>query len=1342
MTAHETTPARLRTPAADAEFPLTDLQAAYLVGSSPLMELGGFRPNLYTEIDIVDFDPARAARAVDLLIARHEPLRTVMTEDGVQRVLAPAALPAFRLHAVDLTGRPAPEQEAALRRTRERMRDEGPAPTDWPLFEITAHRIRRHRTRVHFAMSLLLLDSASTRLLQDEWWQLYRDPDTQPPPPERTFRDCVRGRADEADSEADRAQWRYWEERLDSLPAAPRLPLARPTGSIESARLKRRSVLLSREQWQAFRAALRAHRVLPTTGLLHVYAEVLGAWAADPAFCLNVLHRNWVVRHPEAAGVVGQFSATLPLEVDLREDEDFFVRAARLQRRLWKDMEHSDVSAIRVTRELAARRGWTSRAALPYVFNSMLGPAERPATGRGVCRQLNSSLRTPQVLIDQQVKDAPGGGVECVWDILDDAFPAGLPDAMFDAYRTMLETLASPDGARTRPELPGAAHRKLVEALNTTADAPPRGRLEDGFLRQAVEQPARPAVLTADRTLGYGELEAVSRSVAVWLRDHGIGRGDVVPVVMDKGWEQVAAVLGVLRSGAAYCPVSAALPAERVGRLLDATEARAALCQSHRMPPGDLAGRMPVLHVDLAEPTDRVLETPERDPGELAYVIHTSGSTGAPKGVMIGHGAALNTVADINRRLRLVSDDRVFGISSLSFDLSVWDIFGTLAAGAALVLPRASEHPDPEGWADASLAHGVTVWNSVPALAEMLVEVFAGRRGTRPPPLRAFLLSGDWIPTALPDRMRTLWDGVRVLGLGGATEASIWSNIFEIGRVDPAWRSIPYGKPLSGQTMRVLDHAMEVRPPWASGRIHIGGAGVAQGYAKDPERTAERFVRHPRTGERLYWTGDLGRSWPDGTIEFLGREDRQVQIQGFRVEPGEVEAAVRSHPSVGECAVTTAGSPNGRPRLVCLVVPAEGFTTRAEDVSRHLRERLPSYMVPGDLRIVERLPLTANGKVDIALVAAERPAPAVGSADAVAPDAVATDDKVTRRLGELWEELLAAGPVGPDSDFFALGGNSLLALRLVNRARSEFGAEIPFGRIFESPTLREFAAAVHGGARPVACAVRLSVGGADGASGGGADETGPNLVLFHPVGGSVTSYRELARTWPGPVLAFQSRRLVDGSEEPGAPDLETMAAAYREELLELVPEGPYVLGGWSMGGVLAYEVARQLSAEGRDCRVFMIDSLVAEGRTPRTATEGHVEFLADLAGGRPPAGLADELRGVAEEESAGAARAAAIKHGLLPPEIDGAGFARLSGTHAHNLAVLGAYRPGPCEAPALLFVARTRQGDLQGPGAGWRAVCPRTDVEILEGDHYSVVSDGGLRAVGERVGRWLAATGG
>ena len=1299
-------------------FPMTDLQAAYLVGASPLMELGGFRPNLYYELDLVDFDPRRAEQALRRLVDRHEHLRTLMLAGGEQRVLRDDELTPFRLRVVDLTGAAPEQQRAALERTRERMRDQGPDPAGWPLFEITALRLRPHRTRLHLAMSLLLLDSGSTRRLQDEWWQLYRDPEAELPPVPGTFRECLLAMAEHEHTEAFQAHLAYWQARLDTLPQAPRLPQAARPAALSPVHLTRRSFTLDGAQWKRLRANFRAHRVLPTTALLHVYAEVLGGWAANPRFCLNVLHQNWATGHPEAAGVVGQFSATLPLEVDLAADDDFWARAGRLQKQLWRDLEHGDVTGVRITRELAARRGWTSSAALPYVFNSMLGPADsRPQEGLRACRTVHTGLRTPQVLVDNQTKDAPGGGVECVWDVVDEAFPPGLPQELFDAYRRMVEQLAGPDGAQLRPEPSPPAHRPLVEALNAPAPAP-RGRLEDGFLEQARRRPAAPAVVSTGRTLTYAELEDASRAVAARLAALGVGRGDLVPVVMSKGWEQVAAALGVVRAGAAYCPIDAATPGERIGRLLRACSATTVLTQSHAGAALGPSDAFAVVEVDRLTGGAEFAEPAGLSPDDLAYVIYTSGSTGEPKGVLIEHGAALNTVLDVNERVGLGPADRVFGISSLSFDLSVWDVFGALTAGAALVLPDATTRPDPVGWAGQALAHGATVWNSVPALAEMLVELAEQRPGAGLPPVRAFLLSGDWVPVPLPDRMRRLWPDVRVLALGGATEASIWSNLYEVGETDPAWSSIPYGVPLRAQTMRVLDHRMELRAPWATGRIHIGGTGLARGYAGDPERTAERFVRHPRTGERLYVTGDLGRYRPDGTIEFLGREDRQLKIQGFRVEPGEVEAAIRSHPGVAECAVGATTGPGGQPQLVALVVPADG--EGPTELAGYLRDRLPSYLVPARIHLLERLPLTANGKVDTAAALASlaaAPLPAQRG-----PQDSALDDGTLKQVAELWTELLRAEVLGPDSDFFALGGNSLLALRLVNRIHSTLGVELRFGEVFEASTLRAMAARVAEGGRRSSCAVTLSGG------------TGPELFLFHPVGGSVTSYLPLARAWPGPVRAFQSRALVEDGDAALDPSVPAMAAGYREELERLCPEGPYLLGGWSMGGVLAHEVARQLAERGKPSRVVMIDSSASEHRLPATEAQRQLEFLADLAGGRLPEGVATAVRGAAPGTEVSAARAAAVWHGLLPVELDVAAYRRLAAVHAHNLAVLAEHRPAPSEQPTLLVVAAAeRARRAEDPADAWRALCPGIEVLERPQDHYSIVAEQELAAIADLV---------
>jgi len=1338
-----------------ASFPLTPLQEAYLVGMSPMVELGGFRPGYYVELDMVNLDVARAEDAVKRLLRRHDHLRVVIEASGTQRVLDEAETTPYRLPVRDLTGLTEDARQAELLATRRHMAEHGIDPAHWPLFDISISLVRARRARMHIAMSLLLLDGRGIRQVMDEWRTYYHDPDADLPRPELTYRACRMKLLAHEDTPEYQEQWRYWENRLATLPDAPRLPLAVQPSAITPVRFRRRTHRLTAEQWKRLCTGFRRHRVLPTTALLHVFAEVLGTWSDAPHFSLNMLHQNWATSRPEMAGTMGQFGATLPLEVDLRRPGDFWDRARNLQKQVWRDLQNADVAGVRITRELSARRGWTSRAALPYVFTSMLKPAAGAARDHGhqgryrlACREVTSELRTPQVLVDNQLHDAADGGVDCVWDVVDEAFPPGLPDLMFEAYGRMLDALAGPDGTEREPDPVPPGHRSLVAALNAAVPPPRAERLEDGFLRRVAQRPHAPAVICARRTLTYAELESRSRAVASWLAGQGTGRGEVVPVVMTKGWEQIVAVLGVLRAGAAYCPVDAALPAERVRHLLDSCSARAVLVQSHSAPGADALGSRPVLSVDESAraegPDTSGPPQPGGDPDDLAYIIHTSGSTGTPKGVMIEHRAAVNTITDINERLQLTDSDRVFGISSLSFDLSVWDVFGTLAVGAALVLPAATSRPDPVGWAEAAVAHGATVWNSVPALAQMLAEVVADRPETGTPPLRAFLMSGDWIPTTLPDRLRSPWPDVRLIAMGGATEASIWSNIHEIGTVDPAWPSIPYGVPLRNQTMRVLDHRLALRPPWAVGRIHIGGAGLSKGYWRNEERTEERFFHHPVTGERLYWTGDLGCYRPDGTIEFLGREDRQLKIQGFRVEPGEVESAIREHPAVGDCAVSGAETPGGQRRLVSLVVPGEGERLDSAAMLAHLRTRLPHYLIPGQIHVLDRLPLTANGKVDIATALAtltEQARPEANTETGADADTDPGARGLVQKLGALWAELLGVPAIGPDSHFFALGGNSLLALRLINRIQADFGVELQFGQVFETPTVRALAGRIQDYDGVATCVVTLSDGTAPDVTAPdtpeGADPAGSDreLFLFHPVGGSVSGYTALARSWPGAVHAFQSRALAEGTTAALAPDLVSMATAYREELQRLRPNGPYLLGGWSMGGILAYEVAGQLADQGHDVALFMIDSDLTEDRKATGKADRHLAFLGDLASGRLPAAARAAVLAAPADRLMETGAEVAAAQGWIPAEAGVRQYELLLRVHAHNLAILGGYRAAGSKVPALLLVAgEVRRPD---PVPAWRELCPDLAVEVWPYDHYSIVEPGRVPAIAARVADWL-----
>jgi pyochelin synthetase len=532
---------------------------------------------------------------------------------------------------------------------------------------------------------------------------------------------------------------------------------------------------------------------------------------------------------------------------------------------------------------------------------------------------------------------------------------------------------------------------------------------------------------------------------------------------MDKGPEQVLAVLGTLLAGGAYLPVDTTQPPARRAHLLAAAGVRHVLTQSWLEPVAGLPHEVATIAVDtLDTPGASKDPAPQAQitPDDLAYVIYTSGSTGQPKGVMMSHRGAVNTVVDINRRFGVSARDRLLGLANLGFDLSVYDVLGTLSAGATLVLPDPARRGDPSHWAELAARHGVTMWNSVPAQLQMLSEYLDTAPGTDLRSLRLALLSGDWIPVSLPDRIRAQVPTLRVVSLGGATEAAIWSIFHPIEEVPSDWRSIPYGRPLANQRFHVLDEQLRPRPDWVAGQLYIGGSGLAQGYLGNLAETAERFIHHPDTGERLYRTGDLGRYLPDGTIEFLGRADSQLKVRGHRIEPGEIEAALESHPSVGACVVIADGDQPVTRRLVAFVEPAHSPTADVAELRNHLSGRLPDYLLPTELTVVDSLPLTDNGKVDRRRLRAwlvPRTARHADSATGGQPR-----DELEASLARQWARALDLPVVARDRDFFELGGDSMSIAHVVGAAHQEVpeAAALPYAVVLRQMMSRPTVAAL------------------------------------------------------------------------------------------------------------------------------------------------------------------------------------------------------------------------------------------------------------------------------------------
>ncbi len=1034
-------------------FALTEVQEAYWMGRSAAFELGRTATHVYLELEYSGLDVPGVQRAWQRLVERHEMLRMVVHRDGRQQILRSEDLPPYEIQLLDLRQTAAADAEQALEELRLRMAHQVHPADKWPLFEIRATHVPEGRTRLHLSFDLLVADAWSLRLVAVELARLYEHPETALPPIAASFRDYVVHTPVVEQTQLYRRAQAYWEERLPTLPPAPNLPLAKSPTEVKEPRFKRRSSTLPAPKWEAIKERAAALGLTSSGLLLAAWSEVLARWTQEPRFCLNLPLFNRLPVHPEINDVVGDFTTVTLLEVDAASAPTFEERAKRLQGRLFNDLDHRAYSGVKVLRKLAQRRGGPPRALMPVVFTSTLGlPQRRQSALLDQERVLFGISQTPQVWLDHQVFEA-GGALVFNWDAIDELFPAGMLDDMLASYCALLERLAAGAQAWQQPvvvELPQAQQRRRTEA-NATAWDVPRGLLQAPFEAHARARPQAIAVEAVDRAVSYGELELRANALARALRDGGAQPNQLVAVVMEKGWEQVVAVLGILKSGAAYLPLDPALPKERLLQLLATSQAQQLVTQPSVEPRLEWPAAVKRHLVCAQLPAEVPPLPPAQTPEDLAYVLFTSGSTGVPKGAMVPHRGAYNTVTDINERFGVGPSDKAMALSSLSFDLSVYDLFGMLSAGGTLVMPDPAGVKDSQHWAARVRRHGVTVWNTVPTLMGLLTEIPA----VEPfPSLRLVLLSGDWVPVKLPDRVRALAPSARVVSAGGPTETSIWSVAYPIGEVDPSWKSIPYGRPLRNQTLHVLDRDLEPCPEFVPGQLYIGGLGVGLGYFRDEERTRSSFLAHPKTGETLYRSGDLCRWLPDGNLEILGREDFQVKIRGNRVELGEIEAALARHPELHAAVVVATGDPKGDRRLVLYAVPKQpGPDGQGPELRAYLRERLPEYMVPSQVVWLKALPLNSNGKVDRGALRAAPPAPARQTAAVTH----APGDDLEKKLVAIWSEILARTDIGVRDNFFDLGGSSVQLIQVLARMRDSVPDQVSAIDLFESPTISAMA---------------------------------------------------------------------------------------------------------------------------------------------------------------------------------------------------------------------------------------------------------------------------------------------
>ncbi|SFD21717.1 amino acid adenylation domain-containing protein [Chitinophaga sp. CF118] len=712
-------------------------------------------------------------------------------------------------------------------------------------------------------------------------------------------------------------------------------------------------------------------------------------------------------------------------------------------------------------------------------------------------------------------------------------------------------------------------HHLLVERNNTAVVYPQHKTLTSLFDEQVEKTPDHIAVVYNGEKISYRQLHNKACRLANYLKKAGLPLNAPVSIVSHKSLEQIWGVLGILMAGGHYIPVKGNLPVARLNELIIQTESQFVLVQEEYMEKVDCPPGVKLILLDeKVFAGEKLKYVPVRTQDTaLAYIIFTSGSTGKPKGVMIDHRGAVNTLYDMNARFGITANDKIFGISDLNFDLSVYDIFGTFACGATLVLPAESERYTPAAWSRYVADAGVTIWNSVPQLVKLLIDHQEAKGGNDLSGLRLYFMSGDWIPLDLPDRIRRLNPGSKVISLGGATEGSIWSIYYPVDKVDPSWKSIPYGYPLGNQSMYVLDSSLSPAPLNVPGDIYIGGIGVAKGYHKDPEKTAASFMYHPLLNQPLYRTGDRGFQHPDGYIVFLGRQDGQVKINGYRVELGEIETLLQQSPLVRECVVLAIDDGNRNKRLACYVVPEHEFDKEA--IREYLKCYLPEYMVPSMIIPINAITLTENGKVDRSLL------PATDQHSLNVNRYVEPQDEIEKELALIWQELLRAEKVGVTDDFFELGGNSLLMIQLADRINRQFeGIALQLIDIMKRNTISQMKLLIKERQQGVTVI----------------SDRDPHIILLREghhesvtfiipgALGATEAYLNLSAQLPGSGAVYGLQMKGMYGDAPAYKTIEEMAQHNISLMAQVPVNGKIQLMGHSYAGIVIYEMLKHIGS--------------------------------------------------------------------------------------------------------------------------------------------------------------------
>jgi amino acid adenylation domain-containing protein len=1003
----------------------------------------------------VDVDALR--KAIAALVQRHEALRTAFVpgETGPRPVLTDRCSVDLQLMNLGRTNGTAhaPVAETEVRR---QVREWLAEPFDLasaPLLRARLWHVADDEALLAIAVHHIACDGSSLGLLERELGALYSGftrGETEPLPActfrysEHAWRQRQRLTERRVEQLVD-----YWREALQGADTALSLPSDRPRPTVQTFAGATAVCALEGELTRRLWNLSRERNVTLFTLLLAAYEALVHRLSGqkDVLVGIPVSMRD----DPEDDTLVGDFVNTLVIRSQAEEDPPFVDHLERTHSRVLDALEHRALPFERLVRELRLERDPSRNPLFQTLFSFAPPRSELRLAGLDVARYdadaggalVDLSLTVESLDPGSATLEAAGcpSGLRLVAHFNLDLFDASTIERWLGHYARLLEGLVE-SPTRTLRSLPllteQERHQMLVVSNRTEADYPRMASVHTLFEEQVARTPERVAVSCGEESLTYAELEARANQLAAYLRSEGVARGSIVAVSVPRGVETLVAILGVLKSGAAYLPLDPTYPPQRLSFMLEDAEACALLTVASMV--GQLESSV-ATHVLLDEHAERIAAMPATrlelnvHPSDRAVVIYTSGSTGKPKGCQVPHGAIVNLLVSMIREPGLYEDDVVAAVTTISFDISVLEQMGPLAVGAHVVVVPTEIVADGVRLREELERVNATLMQATPTGWRILAQAGWGRC----PRLRAWS-GGEALPRDMAKEL--LAQTQEVWNLYGPTETTIWSTVFQV--VDPE-APILIGRPIANTRIYILDEELQPTPIGVAGELYIGGDGVTDGYLNRLELTRERFVTLRLIGaerERVYRTGDLARYRADGQIEFLGRIDQQVKVRGFRIELGEIEAAIREHTGVAQAVVSAVRFGPGDERLVGYVVPKPSEVISAAELSEFLAERLPANMIPWRWEVLDALPMTANGKVDRKALPAPMSVASAGAVGRRALDFEPPETETERLIAEVWRELLHVDEVGVHDNFFDLGGHSLLAMQVIFRLQQELGLRL------------------------------------------------------------------------------------------------------------------------------------------------------------------------------------------------------------------------------------------------------------------------------------------------------------